>query len=60
MGLKPHLATLAALGGIAVQLSVAAPAPYESKFFHQKLNHFDPTDMRTWAHRYLTNMDSWD
>lgn len=37
------------------------PAKYTIiEYFTQNLDHFDPTDARTWKHRYLVNADNWD
>jgi len=38
----------------------AATTTPTTNTFDQKLDHFDPLETRTWAHRYLVNDDHWN
>ena len=41
-------------------LTRAAPPPYETKYFEQRLDHFNAAEDRTFQQRYLYSGDKWD
>ena len=39
---------------------LGAPPPYETKYFEQRLDHFNVAEGRTFQQRYLYSGDRWD
>lgn len=40
--------------------AAAASTSYQTLYYNQTLDHFNPTDSRRWSHRYLFSDEHWD
>ena len=54
------LALLLALWCSSADAASSSSSSYQTLSYNQTLDHFDPSDTRRWAHRYLFNDAFWD